>query len=539
MASMKPRALAKRSAKAWSDKTQTVGVKNEIYRYALPMRNLYDRNGDTESSKGDDKMAGVYDSTAISSTIAFANRIQSDLIPPFTQWCTLDPGPFIPEAMRHEVQTQLQDATRKGFALIHASNFDLQANEGLMELAAGTMAMLIHADDDRDRPIRFEAVPFATVAIDEGPDGSVDGKFRKYRMPARNVEATWPDMDGEAVPPDLREMLDDEEKGEAIVEFDEVTYHDRADSVWRYEVLYTSDKGENTQNHTRLVERTFNTDPWVVTRWVKVAGETEGRGPLHFALPDIKTANAVVALILQNASFAVSGAFVGADDGVLNPAMVVVRPGHVIAAKRPENLKALEWGGRFDVAQLVLEDMRGAIRRLLFDERLPPMDGAVRSATEILERIKQLQADIGAPFGRLMSEWIQPTWIRVLDIMQQKKLIKFPIRINGLTVSITVTSPLAQAQAMKEMEVAMLWVQLLQTLGEDATMLNAKVEDMGEWLAEKLRVDRRLVRPKQERDQMQKGMGQLLAQRMQGGAPQPQPGGAPAPAPSPQLPLAA
>ena len=85
----------------------------------------------------------------------------------------------------------------------------------------------------------------------------------------------------------------------------------------------------------------------------------------------------------------------------------------------------------------------------------------------------------------------------------------------------------------------MLWVQLLQTLGEDATMLNAKVEDMGEWLAEKLRVDRRLVRPKQERDQMQKGMGQLLAQRMQGGAPQPQPGGAPAPAPSPQLPLAA
>lgn len=539
MASLPPRALAKRSASAWGNKQAWQGLQAEVFRYALPMRNLYDSNGASGGHKGDDKMTGVYDSTAISSTIAFANRIQSDLVPPFSQWATLDPGPFIPAAIRHDAEQKLQDAARKGFALIHASNFDLQVNEFLMELAAGTAAMLIHEDDSRDKPIRFETVPFSTVAIDEGPDGSVDGKFRKYRLAARNVRATWPDMRTTELPPELADKLNDAEKGEEEVVLDEITYFDRDDGVWRYEVLYTSGEGKTNEDFVRLVERTMNTDPWVITRWIKVAGETQGRGPLHFALPDIKTANAVVALILQNASFAVSGAFVGADDGVLNPSMVVVRPGHVIAAKRPENLKALEWGGRFDVAQLVLEDMRNAIRRLLFDERLPPMDASVRSATEIVERIKQLQADIGAPFGRLMSEFIQPMWARVLDILQNKKLIAFPIRINGLSVKVTVTSPLAQQQAMKEVEVAMLWIQLLQQLGPDVMALNARVEDLGEWLAGRLRVDRALVRSPDERAKIQQGAGQMLASQIQGGAPRPQPGGAPAPAPPPQLALAA
>tara|TARA_R100001163_G_scaffold57933_1_gene46052 strand:- start:20019 stop:21581 length:1563 start_codon:yes stop_codon:yes gene_type:complete len=502
----------------------------EIFKFSLPMRNLYDDTaGGAGARNGDDRMTGVYDSTAISSTVAFANRIQSDLMPPFAQWVELQPGPFVPENFLHEVQLRLQDATRKGFALVHASNFDLQINEFLLELAAGTAVLLVHESDDRDTPIRFEAVPSATVAFDEGPDGTVDGKFRKYKVRGRNVERTWPDADIEKLPDGDKEKITNEEKSEEEVSLEEVTYYDRDDKVWRYEVICQSSQGRSKEV-TRIVERVYQTDPWIVGRWIKVAGESQGRGPLHFALPDIKTANAVVALILQNASFAVSGAFVGADDGVLNPATVTVRPGSVIAAKRPENLVPLQWGGRFDVGQLVLEDMRAQIKRYLFDERLPPMDASVRSATEIVQRIKQLQADIGAPFGRLMSEVVRPLWTRLLDIMHRKGLIDFPIRINGLTVSINVTSPLAQQQSMKEMEVAMLWLQLLQQLGPETLMLNAAVEDMGEWLADKLKVDRRLVRSKEQRVAIQQGMGQMMGQQigqqMAGQAPQPQPGGA-------------
>ena len=48
------------------------------------------------------------------------------------------------------------------------------------------------------------------------------------------------------------------------------------------------------------------------------------------ALPDIKTANKVVELILKNASIAVTGIWLADDDGVLNPANVKLVPGSII-----------------------------------------------------------------------------------------------------------------------------------------------------------------------------------------------------------------
>lgn len=536
MPSINARALRKRSDAAWAEKSQWQGLLSDVYRYALPMRNLYDQgHGQGTTQKGDEKMTGVYDSTAIMSTVAGANRLQSDLVPPFQQWADLEPGPFVPNELRDQVTRALQEAKRKGFALLHASNFDLQVNEFLLELMTGTAAMLVLERDDRDTPIIFETVPVAQVAFDEGRDGSVDGKYRKHRVLPRLVMDTWPDA--KKLPAVLQKAVDaagsEDEDGNPR-EFLECTYFDTKDKVWRYEVLFVESAQGASQEH-RIVERTYTTDPWIVTRWIKVAGETQGRGPLMFALPDIRTANAVVALVLQNASFAVSGAFVGADDGVLNPQSVVVRPGAVIAAKHPDSLRPLEWGGRFDVAQLVLEDMRGNIRRMLYDERLPPMDASVRSATEIVERIKQLQQDIGSPFGRLMSEFIQPLWTRLIDIMAKLRLVPQPIVINGLTVRITATSPLARADASKELEIAMLWVQLLQQLGPEAVMLNVKVEDFGEWMADRLQVDRRLLRPAQERQAMQKMAGAVAAQQAGG----PGPVGVQPPAPAQQIPMAA
>ena len=59
-----------------SHKDNWRSIYEDAYRYALPMRNLYD--GYYESNTpGQDKMARVFDSTAIDSTQKFANRLQS------------------------------------------------------------------------------------------------------------------------------------------------------------------------------------------------------------------------------------------------------------------------------------------------------------------------------------------------------------------------------------------------------------------------------------------------------------------------------
>ena len=51
-----------------------------------------------------------------------------------------------------------------------------------------------------------------------------------------------------------------------------------------------------------LFEDTFKgvgSNPFIVYRWSKCAGEVYGRGPLQLALPAIKTANLVIELILK------------------------------------------------------------------------------------------------------------------------------------------------------------------------------------------------------------------------------------------------
>ena len=77
------------------------------------------------------------------------------------------------------------------------------------------------------------------------------------------------------------------------------------------------------------------------------------------ALPDIKTANKVVELILKNATIAVTGIWQAEDDGVLNPSNIRLTPGAIIPkAVGSKGLSPLQTAGDFDVSELVLSDLR-------------------------------------------------------------------------------------------------------------------------------------------------------------------------------------
>ena len=95
--------LMKRYQAAKVRKEQWESVYEDCYRFALPNRNLYEGYFEGKTV-GQNKMADVFDSTAISSTQRFANRIQSGLFPPQTDWCRLEPGNDIPDQNKGEVQ---------------------------------------------------------------------------------------------------------------------------------------------------------------------------------------------------------------------------------------------------------------------------------------------------------------------------------------------------------------------------------------------------------------------------------------------------
>ena len=502
--------LSPRIDKAWAVKELWRPMLEQAYQYALPQRNLY-----TRQEKGGSKTDRVFDSTAILSTIRFANRLQSDLTPPFQKWAKLQPGSAIPKEKKAEAAGILDSVSETLFSAISMSNFDTAINELYLDLATGTGAMLILEGDD-EKPIRFVSVPNAQIALEEGPWGEIWSVFRKHPIKPRNIIHQWPDA---TIPEDLQERVDSDKDDEVTV--DEITYFDPEDKIWRYEVLWG--KTENNKNATaRLVERTYKVSPWVTPRWIKISGEVFGRGPLLTALPDIKTLNAVVELILKNASLAVAGIFTGVDDGVLNPNTVKVVPGAVIAVAnnggpKGASLQPLDRAGSFDVAQFILKEMRESVKAMMMDKTLPPDTASPRSATEIVERMKELQQDIGSPFGRLMTELIRPVINRSLSILSNRGLIQGEIVLNDLLVKISVTSPLAQTQNLSDIQSVVQWIQIVQSLGPQIMMLGARVEDIPEYIGDKMGTPTELMRTREERDQMQKMIGQQAANQLQEG----------------------
>ena len=514
---LSPRDVLDRSNKAFARKEQWRTIYEDCYRYALPQRNLYD--GYYEGSvPGQNKMNMVFDSTAIHSTQRFANRIQSGLFPPYKKWCRLEPGNDIPADRKAEVQQALDLYLDKMFTLLRQSNFDLAMGEFLLDLCVGTAVMLIQPGDDI-HPIQFTPVPQYLIALEEGPHGTVDNVYRKYKVRAEALPRQYPDIK-------LNEQLTRliETKPQEMVELIEAVIIDTERKDYCYHIIHEKTKDE-------LVFRRMDTTPWIVARYMKIPGEVFGRGPLVSALPDVKTLNKTLELLLKNASIACAGVYTAADDGVINPSNIRITPGSIIPVARnggPQgaSLAPLPRSGDFNVSQIVINDLRVNIKKTLLDDTLPPDNMSARSATEIVERMKELAQNLGAAFGRLITETMVPIITRVLFIMDEKGLIQLPLKVNGLEVKVVPVSPLAKAQNLEEINEIMQFFQIANSLGPGG-VAELKPDAIATYIGDKLGVPSNLRTTPEEKEQIiQQSMQMFEAQAassMQGQAPQSEP----------------
>jgi hypothetical protein len=474
---LKPDELIRRAEVAQRKKDLFEDLYRDAYEFALPQRQLY---GYWEgNSVGNKKMARVFDSTAINSTQRFANRLQSGIFPPQRKWSRLEPGLDIPADKRAQAQTILDVYNEKMFSVIKQSNFDIAIGEFLLDLSVGTACMLVQPGDDVS-PINFIPVPMFLVAYEEGANGMVDKIYRRMRMKAESITQQWRDAD---IPESLANRI--EAKPTDDVELLEATVYDDDKGDWCYHVIDKVSKEE-------IVYRRMKSSPWVISRYMKVAGEIYGRGPLLTALPDIKTLNKTLELLLKNASLAVAGVYTAADDGVLNPQTVRITPGAIIPVARNggpqgESLRPLPRAGDFNVSQIVINDLRQNIKRTLLDESLPPDNMSARSATEVVERMKELAQNLGSAFGRLINETMIPLVSRILQVMDERGLIDLPLRVNGLEVKVAPVAPLAMAQNMEEVNSVLQFMQITASLGNEGAMA-VRTGDLIDYLGDKLGV---------------------------------------------------
>jgi hypothetical protein len=497
---MTPKELKQRCEAAFITRDRFKTLFQDAYDYTMPTRQGFDQSSELGSSRTD----RIFDETAVVGVNEFAAELQSSLLPPFSRWAEIKAGSEIPEEAREEIDAELQKVTETVFDYIANSNFDQEINEALLDLSVGTGILKVEEGDNID-PLRFQAVPLTEIALEDGPDGLVDDvHYRRFVKP-EHLKVMFPKMSREAL-----ETVKNRAQGDSRIELLQSTVRNRSTpNVRKWDYIAHLPGQEMVLSEAKYDGRGSN--PWIIFRWSKAAGECYGRGPVISALPAIRTCNLVVQLVLENADMAITGMYQADDDGVINPDSIVLSPGLIVPRAPGSRIEALQNPSNFDVSQLILDDMRHNIRKALFNQQLGrPHEATPMSATEVAERMAQLAQEIGPAFGRLMKELVEPVIQRVIFILKKRGLIQLPT-LDGRELKLVSRSPLAAAQRMQDVTNMDRFMQRIGAIfGPQITQVIVDQNRTSRWYAEKQQIPLDLLRDESAQAEMMKAaVGQL------------------------------
>jgi hypothetical protein len=498
--------ILKRYQAAKSRKEMWSGHFEECYEYALPQRESFYE--EQVAKKKNDK---IFDETAVVGVQEFASRLQAGMVPTFARWADLRSGTEIPPSERLRIDQGLDQITDYIFEILQNSNFNQEVHESFMDLAVGTGALLVE-DGDANNPIRFKAVPLAHLVLETGPNDDVDSVFRTRWLKAEDIQNAYP----KAIIPDtvLQKMnlAKNPVKKCEVLEVVKRDWLKPNEYIWKHCVIL--------KEHKALIfEQSLKGDganPWIVFRWSKAAGEVYGRGPLLNALPAIKTCNLTVELILENAQMSIAGMYQVDDDGVINPDTIQLVPGSIIPrSPGSTGLTPITPPGNFDVAQLILQDMRQNIKKALYNEQLGDPNKTPATATEITERMADLSRQIGSAFGRLQAEFVNPILRRVIYLLRKQGRIELPM-LNNREIKIKPVSPLAQAQNNQDVSIIDRFLDILGArFGPESLNMFVKTDVVAGYIARKLGLPGNIIRTAEEQQQIMAQMQQMAQQQQQ------------------------
>ena len=374
----------------------------QLYKRALDEREVWLprwKNAMRYTIPSDDtEAATLFDATAADAVDNLAASMYSLLTPPESLWINL--------VRESDLSPDAETATLMLRAHLNDSNFYTTVHQCYIDLVVLGTACLFMAENPigSDSAFSFTAIPMKDIAILPGM------VFHTTSIPACDLMEKYPQF---TFPANMRDTIKNNPQTpirlvQALVGKDF--------TAW-------VDVGGDFENNI-VARGTFETNPYIIFRWSLVSGELYGRGPVLRALPDIKTANKVVELVLKNATIAVSGIWQADDDGVINLSNINLTPGAIIPkAVGSSGLTPLRSGSDFDVSQIVLRDLRDRIRHTMLADRLGLLSDKEMTATEILARNSDMVRILGATYGRLLHEFIKPLCERGLQILSRRGLI--------------------------------------------------------------------------------------------------------------------
>jgi hypothetical protein len=381
----------------------------QLYKLALdtraPWLNRWEACQRFTLPVADDESATLFDATAGDAVENLAASMYSLLTPPESMWLSLERAPS--DGITDIIEL---DAAQTLRTHLNDSNFYTTIHQCYLDLVILGTACLFMSENPigADSAFSFTAIPMQDIAIAKGavyhhtsmPLYEIMEKYPQWTPPASIIESAKNN-------PEMRLKL-----VQATMQVST-----------GYEFTAWIDAGGDMENNI-VARGKFETNPYIIFRWSVASGELYGRSPVLRALPDIKTANKVVELVLKNATIAVSGIWQADDDGIINLSNINLTPGAIIPkAVGSTGLSPLKSGADFDVSQIILSDLRTRILHTLLADRLQLLSDKEMTATEILARNADMMRVLGATYGRLLHEFIRPLCERGLQILSRRGLI--------------------------------------------------------------------------------------------------------------------
>lgn len=432
------------------------GLWDDCYAYVLPQRGGFR----SEMMPGKQRNADVYDATAMDAADQLAASLLGNLTPSWSQWFGLKPGPELSPAEAAKLAPVLEKAGKTIQDHFDRSNFAVEIHQCYLDLIIGGTGSLSFEENAPGEfsAFKFTANPLKDIVLEEGGSGYLDHTYRNLSLTLEQMRVRYPLAE---IPAEAMHLAEKD----ALTRFDVLEAIIPDGLVYSYAALLMDIGSEPLLLSTGAFEQ----NPVVNFRWLKSPGEIYGRSPVMKSLPDIKTANKVVELVLKNASIAVTGIWQADDDGVLNPSNIELKPGSIIPkAIDSKGLQPLDMPGRFDVSELMLDSLRGRIRHALLVDRLGALSGPRMTATEVLERSAEMSLILGATYGRLQSELLTPLIKRAFAILKRRGEVP-DISVDGRLVAVDYRSPLARAQGQRNVQNTISWINTVMAMGPEAT----------------------------------------------------------------------
>lgn len=362
-------------------------------------------------SDAQNEYALVYDSTLPNALQMLVSKTMTTLFTSGSRWANLQARPRVENGF--SVKVTAQQSTALGileeqiFTAIHSSNADTALHTTLPDgLTGGKGVMKVHPEPmNGGGAVAYETLSQRKVAIGYSPTGENEFIFpAALHLSYEQIFDVWKDATNVYKEPVNAD--DAAAKAEPpLHEVWDVGYYNKTSKKWDYRVIQRA--GEDKEPRV-IFEDTYDLCPWIIFHTGKAAGTNSPRSPVHRVLPDTKVLNQIAYHTTEASAFNALGTYLVQTGAILNPSSSPVVPGGVIEVANLTNsvappVQPLPTSGRLDLAYVKRDELQASVRKGMMVDALPPVDGSVRSATEFIERKKELAQEIGALFGILMS----------------------------------------------------------------------------------------------------------------------------------------